>query len=276
MGAPADRAGPRRALMIAYSMATLAAAAAITLVFCAPGYPGETGDAQPYVDQFAQAVAAAAGWPGGSLTAVYDPSESGGLARLARPEAGLAFVPYPFFVAYAQKLHLAALADADVAGVGPRERWQLIARRGRVQGPASLAGFTLVSTAGYARDFITRAALPSWPLPHDVHIEAAGQVLSALRRAAAGEPVAVLLDHTGTAALVSLPFAGELEAVVQSPELPVAVVAVVRSRVPAARARSLRMALLGLAHEPGNAELLAAMRLNGFVPTELPGRVGAP
>lgn len=256
-------------------MATLLTAAAVTLVFCAPGYPGETGDAQPYVDQFAQAVAAAAGWPRGSLTAVYDPSESSGLARLERPEAGLAFVPYPFFVAHAEKLHLAPLVEAEVTDVGARERWQLIARRGRVQGPASLAGFTLVSTAGYATDFITRAALPSWPLPRDVQIEASGQVLSALRRAAAGEPVVVLLDHAEAAALTSLPFASDLEAIAQSPELPVAVLAVVGSRVPAARARSLRTALLGLAHEPGNAELLAAMRLKGFVPTELSGRLSA-
>ena len=256
-------------------MATLLTVATLTLVFCAPGYPGETGDAQPYVDQFAQAVAAAAGWPKGSLTAVYDPSEAGGMARLENPEAGLAFVPYPFFVAHAEKLHLAPLVEADVTDVGPRQRWQLIARRGRVKSPASLAGFTLVSTAGYAADFITRAALPAWPLPRDVRIEASGQVLSALRRAATGESVVVLVDHAESAALASLPFASDLESVVQSPELPVAVLAVVHARVPAARARTLRAALLGLAQIPGNAELLAGMRLKGFVPTELPGRPAA-
>lgn len=257
-------------------MPTLLAASALTLVFCAPGYPGETGDAQPYVDQFAQAVAAAAGWPRGSLRAVYDPTESGGVEKLASADAGLAFSPYPFFVAHAAKLHLAPLVEADVSDLGPRERWKLIARRGRVTGPASLAGFTLLSTAGYAPEFITRSALAAWPLPRDVHIEATGQVLSALRRAAAGEPVAVLLDQTGAAALASLPFAGELESVAQSPELPVAVLAVVGARVPAARARELRAALLKLSHDPKNAELLAAMRLRGFVPTELPGGAGLP
>jgi hypothetical protein len=51
------------------------------------------------------------------------------------------------------------------------------------------------------------------------------------------------------------------------------VLAVVHSRVPPARARSLRTALLGFAHAPGNTELLAALRLKGFVPTELPGRM---
>ena len=57
-------------------------AAASTLVFCAPGYPGAAGDAQPYVDQFATVAVAAAGWPAGSLAAVYDPTEQGGLAKL--------------------------------------------------------------------------------------------------------------------------------------------------------------------------------------------------
>lgn len=257
-------------------MPALLAATAVTLVFCAPGYPGATGDAQPYVDQFAQAVAAAAGWPKGSLRAVYDPTESGGLARLESPDAGLAFVPYPFFVAHGERLHLAPLVEADVADLGPRERWTLFAKRSSVRGPASLSGFTLLSTAGYAPAFIRDSALKQWALPPDVRIEATGQVLSALRRAAAGEPVAVLLDQTSSTALPSLPFAGELEAVVHSPELPVAVLTVVGARVPAPRARNLRSALLKMSHEPGNAELLAAMRLRGFVPSELPGRTAVP
>lgn len=257
-------------------MGTLSAAAAVTLVFCAPGYPGESGDAQPYLDQFAQAVTVEAGWPKGSLAAVYDPTEAGGLARLESPAAGLAFVPYPFFVAHGERLHLTALVEADVTDSGRSERWTLIAKRGRVQGPASLSGFTLLSTAGYAPAFIRRSALGTWALPGDVRIEATGQVLSALRRAAAGEPVIVLLDQTGSTALASLPFASELEAVAQSPEVPIAVLAVVGSRVPPVRALSLRAALLRMGAAPGDADVLAGIRLRGFVPTELPGRTAAP
>ena len=65
-------------------MSTLLAATLSTLVFCAPGYPGGAGDAQPLVDQFASAAAAASGWPAGSLAAVYDPTEEGGLAKLGQ------------------------------------------------------------------------------------------------------------------------------------------------------------------------------------------------
>src|SRR5579872_2111404 len=102
---------------------------AAMLVFCAPGYPGATGDAQPLVDEFATAAAAAAGWPAGSLKAAYDASEQGGLEKLGSPDAALAFVPFPFFVEHATTLHLEPLLQADVQGVGVRERWTLIAKR---------------------------------------------------------------------------------------------------------------------------------------------------
>jgi hypothetical protein len=251
-------------------MSTLLAATALsTLVFCAPGYPGGAGDAQPFVDQFAAAAAASAGWPAGSLVAVYDPTEEGGLAKLGGTDAALAFVPYPFYIEHAAQLHLTPLVQADVTDIGPQQRWTLVAKAGRVTGPASLAGFTILSVAGYAPDFVRHSALEGWSLPPDVKIESTGQVLSALRRAAAGEPVAVLLDQTQAAALPSLPFAAELKTVTQSAELPVAIIAVIGSRVDAGRARALQAGLLKMG-QAGSPDALSQLRLHGFVLPKLP------
>src|ERR1700693_6022986 len=119
-------------------MTTVFAAALATLVFCAPGYPGGAGDAQPLLDHFASAAVTASGWPAGSLAAVYDPTEDGGLAKLGQADAVLAFVPYPFFVEHAAQLHLTALVQADVADIGPQQRWTLVAKSGRVSGPGSV------------------------------------------------------------------------------------------------------------------------------------------
>lgn len=249
-------------------MSLLSAAALATLIFCAPGYPGAASDAQPLLDQFASAAASAAGWPPGSLTAVYDPTESGGLAKLANPDASLAFVPYPFFVEHATELHLTPLVQADVVDVGTEERWTLVAKSGQVQGPQSLAGFTLVSVAGYAPDFVRHSALAAWPLPPDVKIESTGLILSALRRVASGEHTVALLDQTQTTALPSLPFASELQSVTQSPSLPVAFVVTVGSRLPAERAQSLRAGLLKMRQT--SPEALASLKLRGFVPPTLP------
>jgi hypothetical protein len=257
-------------------MSTLLAATLSTLVFCAPGYPGGAGDAQPLLDKFASAATAASGWPSGSLATVYDPTEAGGLAKLEQTDAVLAFVPYPFYVEHAAQLHLSPLVQADMADVGPQQRWTLVAKAGRVAGPQSLAGYTLLSVAGYAPDFVRHSALEGFALPPDVKIEATGQVLSALRRVAAGEPVAVLLDQTQAAALPSLPFAADLMTVTQSPDLPVAIIAVVASRVTAARAGSLQAALLKMRQGSGSTDTLGPLRLRGFVLPKLPSYTAAP
>jgi hypothetical protein len=258
-------------------MSTFMSAAVATLVFCAPGYPGGSGDAQPFVDQFAKAAAASAGWNAGSLAAVYDPTELGGLAKLADKDSVLAFIPYAFFVKHAAALHLTALAQADVVGVGTQERWTLVGKAGGpVSGPASMSGYTLLSVAGYAPEFVKHAALAAWAVPADVKIEATGQLLSVLRWVASGEPVVALLDQTQAAALSTLPFAAQLKTLTQSAPLPVALIALVDSRLPANRTKALQTALLKMGSAPGAAEPLASLRLKGFVLPQLPVNTDRP
>lgn len=250
-------------------------AAVATLVFCAPGYPGGAGDAQPFVDQFAKATASSAGWSG-PLAAVYDPTEQGGLAKLNDKDSVLAFVPYAFFVQHGAALHLAPLAQADVVGVGTEERWSLVGKAGgTVTDAKSLSGYTILSVAGYAPEFVKHSALATWALPSDVKIEATGQILSALRRVASGEPVVALLDQSQAASLATLPFAAQLKTLMQSPPLPVALIAVVDSRVPAPRAKAVQAALIKM-NAAGGADTLASLRLKGFVSPQLPGNTGKP
>src|SRR6204780_222726 len=258
-------------------MSTLTLAAWATLVFCAPGYPGGAGDGQPYVDQFAKVAATTAGWKPDSLGAAYEPSDQGGLAKLGDKDSVLAFLPYAFVVQHAAALHLAPLAQADVAGVGTEEHWTLVGKAGGpVTGPASMTGYTILSVAGYAPEFVKRSALASWTLPADAKIESTGQILSALRRVASGEPVLALLDQTQAAALSSLPFAAQLKTLTQSAALPVALIAVVDSRLPDARANAFQTALVKLNSTNGAAEMLAMLKLKGFVLPQLPGNPGKP
>jgi hypothetical protein len=253
-------------------MTTLLAATVATLVFCAPGYPGGAGDAQPFVDQFAGAAVKAAGWPAGSLAAIYDPTEEGSLAKLGTADAVLAFVPYPFFVEHGAQLHLSPLVQADVAGTGTQQKWTLVAKNGGVTGAAALGGYAILSVAGYAPDFVRHSALADWALPADVKIQSTGQILSALRRVAGGEHSVALLDQSQASALPGLPFAGDLKTVMQSAPLPVALIVVVDSRVPAARAKALQAGLLKMGHGGEAGDVLSQLRLQGFVMPQLPGK----
>lgn len=239
------------------------------LVVCAPGYPGSTAEAQPAMDALAAAVGAAAGWKPGELAGVYLASEAAGLVQLAEPAATLALVPLNFFLEHRDSLGLVPLSQAVQQGGEAAEPWSLVAAKGAVTGPASLAGFELISLVGNTPRFVHGPALAAWGvLPPDLKIVFSGALLSGLRRAAAGEKVALLLDRAQTAALATLPSAPQLEVVTRSPPLPVSVLCALGDRLPAARQKGLVAALSGLADTPAGAEALAGVRLARFVPAD--------
>ncbi|HSL19425.1 MAG TPA: PhnD/SsuA/transferrin family substrate-binding protein [Methylomirabilota bacterium] len=240
-----------------------------TLVVCAPGYPGSTAEAQPAMDALAAAVAGAAGPGPDGLEAAYFETEAGGLAALAEPDAGLALLTLPFFLEHRQDLALEPVLLAVPAGRQAAEPWTLVAGAGLVAAPSDLAGWTLVSLAGHSERFVRGPALGGWgELPGDLTVEFSGRVLSALRKAARGEKVAVLLDAEQAAALDDLPFAGDLEVVHRSPPLPVSVLAAVAGRVPAERLAKLTGALQSLDGRPEAAEALAGVRIERFEPVD--------
>jgi hypothetical protein len=129
---------------------------------------------------------------------------------------------------------------------------------------------TVISTAGYAPNFVRDALHNPAALAADATITATGQVLSALRRAANGDPVAVLLDQEQADALASLPFAANLATFGPSAPVPVALIVVVDGRIPQARAQQLSQALLHLAATPQGAATLNRLKLNGFAAPRLP------
>ena len=258
--------------MLAASLAFGAALADVpraTIVVCAPGSPGTAEEAQGAMDAFAAAVAAKAGFPATAVGAVYAAAEDAGIARLRAPDAAIAMVSLPFFLKHEKALALRAELAAVQQGAAPTERWSLVAKKGRVASPAALDGFTILSSAGFAPGFVRGPALGGWgKLPASVRIVQSSAVLSALRRAAAGEPVAVLLDAAQTAALPSLPVAAALEALARSPELPAGVVAVADRRLPPARWTKVAAALRELPADPAGAEALAGIRMARFVPID--------
>jgi hypothetical protein len=250
-------------------LAALAVAEPVVLVACAPGYPGNTAEAQPAMDALASALASGAGLPPGSISAVYHESESAGLERLARPDAALAMVTLPFYLQHAAALKLQARLDAVQKGGKQGEVWSLVAKKGRVTSPASLEGWQLASVAGYSPGFVKGAALAGWGrVPAGAQVVQSGQVLSQLRKAAAGENVAVLLDGPQSEALGTLPFAAELEVVARSAPLPSGILATVGKQPGAARWQKIDRALRALRDAEGGAAALDGIRMQAFVPLD--------
>src|SRR5260370_1360257 len=117
-----------------------------------------------------------------------------------------------------------------------------------------------------AMDALARARAAAPGLPADVEIVASSAVLSALRRAANGEKVAVLLDGAQSAALGKLPFAASLAVVESSPPMPVAVISTLDKRIDERRRKTLQPAFTPLSGDPSAPEALDAAPMPPFVP----------
>src|SRR5256885_1173095 len=150
---------------------------AITLVVCAPGYPGTSAEAQPAMDALARALGGPAHRP---VEAVYEETADGGLKRLAAKDAALLLAPLPFFLDQERKLALAArMMAVPKDGTGPLQKWTLVTGK---EHPADLRGYPVQSTAGYSPRFV-HAMSP--PLKGGKVVDSAA-ILSGLRRAANG------------------------------------------------------------------------------------------
>jgi len=165
------------------------------------------------------------------------------------------------------RLILASPDRTSCKGAGTAsEAWSLVAGKGRLSSAAALAGWELVSQAAYAPQFVRGSALGVWgTVPAGTRLVTSGAVLSSLRRAAAGDDVALLLDGPQATALPTLPFAKDLEIVARSAPLPVMVVATVAGRLPEARVRELVRALQSLPERPAGAAALGGLQLVRFV-----------
>jgi hypothetical protein len=237
--------------------------APVGLVVCAPGYPGNTEQAQPTMDAFAQNVASRADWKQGRVTATYFETAEAGIEAMKAPEASVALMPLALYARVADALELEPKLLA-VPNAGPEESWTLVAPRGTGTNPAALDGWPVATRAGYAPGFVRDVVFDGWELPGSATIEFTTRIVSSLRKAAAGEKVAVLLDGEQGAALGSLSFAKDLEVVFESEPLPAFVACAIDDRLDDDDEAALFAALLELDDEQGGADVLEQIRLVRF------------
>jgi hypothetical protein len=229
-----------------------------TIVVTSPGSPGSTDDAQPRMDSFAAVLGSRAH---SRIAVVYEPTDAEGARRLA--DSGIGIVSLPFFLAHEQELGLHARLQVVAKGRPALDTWALVAQKGKVTSAKDLAGFTIVTSVAFAPAFVRGDVLGGLgQLPASAQLVQSSAVLSALRRAAAGEPVAVVLDGAQQASLASLPFAGKLDVVTRSPAMPAALVVTIDRKLPAKDWAALEPALLGLG--TADAAVLAGIEVTKF------------
>ncbi|MGC4118276.1 MAG: hypothetical protein QM765_27735 [Myxococcales bacterium] len=234
------------------------AADPVTMVICAPGFPGSTTEAQGAIDALATAMATAAKWSPAELKGAYYETEAGGVARLSQPDAAIALLPLALFLEQETALKLTARQAAIMKGkADANEVWALVAKKGAVPNAEALAGYEIQSIVGFSPKFIKGPVLGPWgKLPDGIKFTQTKQVLSAMRKAAKGDKVALVLDSEQTAAIATSPFAADLEIVYKSGPLPMGVVATVNAKLSDAKWKPMGDALPKLGATPDGAKAL--------------------
>ena len=189
----------------------------------------------------------------------------GAVHRPKDADTDLAILPLPLFLQSEEALGLRPLLEVVQASGSRTETWSLVAAAGRISGPASLADWEIVGVPAYAPAFVRGPVLASWgPLPSSTRLVFSSRILGSLRRAAAGEPLAVILDSAQVEALPSLPGADSLEIVAVSAALPAAYVVAVEDRMAATEIERLVAGLLLVEENPEFASVLGTLTLSGF------------
>jgi hypothetical protein len=144
-----------------------------------------------------------------------------------------------------------------------------VAKKGAITSSASLDGWELTGRPGYAPAFVRGPVLGAWGVvPATARITFSAGILSVLRRAAAGEKIAAVLDGEQTASLASLPFVNDLEVVTHSMPLPASMLCIVRDHLAPAEAEGLAKALLRLHETEEGRGVLRSMRMKRFLPVD--------
>lgn len=245
----------------------LPASADSHVLFWAPGYPGDTEQAQETMDRFAATLSQTLGKREGDISVVYHSDVEGGLKEFEAGTVDLAMVSAPVYFEYGERFLLSPVMQAT--RVEPSTgQWTLVAGRDKIGDASALSGWTLGSHAGFSQEFVHRMLAGYGTLPADTTIVFQTRLRSALRKASNGEPIAILLDGTQAAALDSLSFVDQLEVLHRSDPLPSNVVCLVGDRFDEATRKRWLRALWSLADTHQGKGILEEMRLKGFEPID--------
>jgi len=237
-----------------------APAAERDILFWAPFAPGSPEQAAGALEEFARYVEQAAGWTPGSISAVYRNRVEAGLEAIEELDPGFVLVPIPVHLRYHETLDWEAVRTTVLA--------QVEAQRYSLYGPAGssidgLADAAIEGDAVYDPEFVRTLVLHGKYSVADDRFSPTSRPLSAVRRAARGEKVMVLLDEGQRRALASLPAAAELVLLSESGWMPAAVL-VKRGTANEADTQALGKVLDKLGSDPDAADLLTTLRIQRF------------
>lgn len=189
------------------------------ILFCLPGFPGTTQQAQPYVDKVLRHVEQELSWDVETLSGTYLPDGEEGVEALRKIRPFLALVGPSIYASQHDALKMSVIGQVEVQGRG-EESYSVITRKDGPKTIEELKGKKILGAVVHDAKFVHNVLWDKKIPVGSATLEATQRPLQALRKVARGQADAAVVDSMVSSGLTDLPMAKDLKIIHTSKPVP--------------------------------------------------------
>ena len=256
---------PRIVLAIAMMLGLAASVSAGVkdMLFCLPGFPGTSSQAQPYIDKMLRHLEGKLALAQGTMTGTYLPDGDKSVKMLVSSKPDLALVGPSILAGNHKAMGMKVIAKVEINGRG-QETYSVITAKGGPSSLADLAGKTVSGAVVHDEKYVHNVLLDRKLAVGDLTLKSQKRPLKSLRDVVRGKVDAAIVDRSVVDHMSELDFAGDLQVIYTS--VPVPAPAVVVMGEGKSHAAKLKSALVGLCKRADGKDLCKTLTITSINP----------
>jgi len=256
----------KRSLIAAILAAAIGAAGpaiaeGMDMLFCLPGFPGSSSQAQPFIDRMLRHLETKLGWSEGSMKGAYIPDGEKGIARLEANAPGLALVGPSIYAGRCGSLGMKVIAKVEVNGRG-QEKYSVVAGKDGVSSLAGLAGKKLTGAVLADEKYVVNVLLGGEVPMGSLVFDPQKRPLKALRNVARGKADAAVVDQFTVDHMSEIEELADLRVIHTSAPVPAPAVVVMGAGKQ--HAAALAEVLVGMCDKPDGKDLCRTLTITSI------------
>ncbi len=256
---------PRIVLVIAMVLVLAASVSADVkdMLFCLPGFPGTTSQAQPYIDKMLRHLEGKLALAEGTMTGTYLPDGDRSVKMLVGSKPDLALVGPSILAGNHKSLGMKVIARVEINGRG-QETYSVVTAKGGPSSLVDLVGKTVSGAVVHDEKYVHNVLLDRKLAAGNLTLISEKRPLKSLRDVVRGKVDAAIVDRSVVDHMSELDFAGDLQVIYTSVSVPAPAVVVMGEGK--SHAAKLKSVLVGLCKRADGKDLCKTLTITSINP----------
>jgi len=226
-----------------------------------PGFPGNSKQAQPYLDKIFRHIEKKLKWENNSLSGAYIPDGKLGSAKIAEKKPYMALIGPSIYVANYKNLKMKIIAKVEANGRGD-EIYSIVTRKDGPSTLQELEGKNVEGCVTHDEKYVYKVILDNLVNIGSYKLTSQKKPLKTLRNLIRGKTDAAIIDQTVKEHLNELPFAKDIKIIYTSKKVPAPVVVVMGEGKK--HINDLKKALIGLCKNKEGSKLCKTLTISSI------------